>query len=71
MIGRSSKDLSTYLSGRMDDFRIYDEKLSPLKFPIASANDVFYESIDFQFNVEVEGDYEKVGNWFAQWSPFR
>ncbi|MEL0005429.1 MAG: LamG domain-containing protein, partial [Opitutales bacterium] len=61
VIGRSSTDYNSFMSGKIDDFRVYDVALSPLEISkIHTANDVVETSFDFQFDFEVLGLKDEV-----------
>ena len=60
MIGRG-KDPDSYMSGKIDDFRIYDDVLSPLEISqLFAANDLYEELVEFQFEIAIEGSYDSV-----------
>ena len=49
------------MSGKIDDFRIYDDVLSPLEISqLFAANDLYEELVEFQFEIAIEGSYDSV-----------
>ena len=61
VIGRSNNDYNSFMSGKMDDFRIYDTVLTPLEISqIYTANDIVEKSLDFQFDFEILGSRDEV-----------
>ena len=61
VIGRSSTEYNSFMSGRLDDFRIYNAALTPLEISkIHTANDILEKSYEFQFDLEITGANDSV-----------